>query len=154
MKDKDYTPKTEKELASWMHQNCYNFSSYSIDGNSIYEGYGIEKGDENSYFWYFTERGQKQLVKKFDTEEEIVAYAYNQIKSDDYANCHCIGFTCDEVLVKELIELLEKENIRYTRDTIPYYGAGNPPLHRIFVYGCDINKTKHLREKYMTDLKQ
>ena len=40
--DNGNIPKTEKELEEWMKANCANFNSYSINGNAIYEGFGIE----------------------------------------------------------------------------------------------------------------
>ena len=39
--DNGNIPKTEKELEEWMKANCANFNSYSINGNVIYEGFGI-----------------------------------------------------------------------------------------------------------------
>lgn len=36
-------PKTQKELAKWMKENCANFQDYSINGNFIYDGFRIEK---------------------------------------------------------------------------------------------------------------
>ena len=79
--DSNYLPKTEIELENWMSENCFNFNSYSINGNSIYEGFGIDKSGE-LYIWYYTERGQKNNLKYFKTENEIIVYAFNQIKSD------------------------------------------------------------------------
>src|SRR5690606_11984662 len=52
------SPKTEVELENWMKLNCYNFDSYSINGNFIYEGFGIEKNG-SLYVWYYTEKGNK-----------------------------------------------------------------------------------------------
>ena len=47
--DNGNIPKTEKELEEWMKANCANFNSYSINGNAIYEGFGIEIiGDRKS----------------------------------------------------------------------------------------------------------
>ena len=34
--------KTVTELEKWLKENCYPMNSYSINGNAIYEGYGLE----------------------------------------------------------------------------------------------------------------
>jgi hypothetical protein len=80
----NYIPKTEIELENWMKANCFNFNYYSINGNIINEGCGIEKSGE-LYIWYHTERGQKDNLKYFISESEIVEYAFNEIKSDKWA---------------------------------------------------------------------
>ncbi len=87
-------PKTELELEKWMKENCFNFNNYSINGNVIHEGHGIDK-PEGLFIWFYTERGKKNKLKEFQTEEEVVAYAYNIIKNDKWARTHCIGFTAD-----------------------------------------------------------
>lgn len=74
-------PSTRKELVYWMQEHCYNFNDYSIDGNFIWEGFGIEKVD-NTYEWYFIERGHKKVKNIFKSEKEIVAHAFQQIKED------------------------------------------------------------------------
>jgi hypothetical protein len=56
--DRVYKTKTEIELENWMKENCFNFNRYSINGSSIYEGFGIDKS-VGLYTWYYTERGQK-----------------------------------------------------------------------------------------------
>ncbi|WP_348798795.1 hypothetical protein [Flavobacterium adhaerens] len=145
----NYLPKTRIELENWMKENCYNFDSYSINGNSIYEGYEIQK-KEDFYIWYFTERGKKQKIRHFKTESEIVAYAFGQISSDKWAEIHCIGFSSDQDKITELKNILLKMNITYFEDQIPYYGI-DKPVFRIFVSGCDIQPTTHLKEKYWTE---
>ena len=63
---KEKIPETELELEDWMKQNCYNFNSYSINGNLIWEGLGIEKKG-SLYSWYHIERGQKSDLEIFRT---------------------------------------------------------------------------------------
>jgi hypothetical protein len=62
--DSQTTPKTRIELENWMKANCYHFNSYSINGNFIYEGFGIDYIN-GFYNWYYTERGQKRGEKCF-----------------------------------------------------------------------------------------
>ena len=147
--DSDYIPKTEIELENWMKENCFNFNSYSINGNSIYEGFGIDKTG-GLYIWYYTERGQKNNLNYFKSEPEIVEYAFNQIKSDKWAKTHCIGFSTDLNRINDLKSELQKINVEFFNDKITYYREGRP-VYRVFVFGCDIQKTEYLKEKYWTE---
>lgn len=147
--DSNVIPSTEKELENWMKENCANFNSYSINCNSIYEGFGIEIVGGN-YIWYYTERGNKKTIKTFQTEAKIVEYAYQQIKSDTWAWTHCIGFTSNKTKSEELSNILTSMGINYFKDEIPYYGKDHP-VYRIFILGCDIKKTNFLKEKYCTE---
>lgn len=142
----NYLPTTEKELEKWMKENCYNFNGYSINGNVIFEGFGIDS-TEGIFTWYFTERGQMKKLKTFQTENEIVAYAFNQIKTDKWGMSHCIGFTTSKDEMNELENILKERSIEYFQDAIPYYGL-EQPVYRTFIYGCDIYKTQQLKEKY------
>lgn len=139
-------PKTVTELEHWMKEHCYNFESYSINGNSIYEGFGIEKSG-NIFVWYYTERGQQQNLEYFGSETEIVQYAYNVIKNDQWARAHLIGFSNDLSKIVQLKKELDAINIQYIYDEIPYYGNGKP-AYRVFVLGCDIKKAIHLKKNY------
>jgi hypothetical protein len=139
-------PKTEVELEAWMKKNCFNFTSYSINGNGIFEGFGIEKFG-SLYIWYYTERGKKETLKYFQTEQEIVEYAYIQLINDKWARSHCIGFTTSNAEAIELRQKLHQLNINFFYDEIPYYGLNNPVL-RTFVLGCDCNRVTDLKKKF------
>lgn len=43
------------ELEKWLKENCYPMHGYSINGNAIYEGYGLEKNG-GRFQWFYTER--------------------------------------------------------------------------------------------------
>ena len=107
--DSNYLPKTKIELKNWMKENCFNLNSYSINGNSIYEGYGIDNSG-GLFVWYYTERGQKDNLKYFKSEPEIVEHAFNQIKSDKWAKTHCVGFSTDLNRINDLKSELRKKN--------------------------------------------
>lgn len=139
-------PKTRYELEKWMTENCYGFQDYSINGNSIYEGFGIEQ--VNGIFnWFFTERGQKNIKKVFNNEQDIIEFAFNHIKSNKWAKSHCIGFEFDKSKIETLKVKLEALNIEYFEDKIPYYGP-QKPAYRIFIFGCDIKRTEQLKNEY------
>ncbi len=142
----DVIPKTEKELEQWMKRGCYNFNQYSIGGNPISEGFGIEYS-KGRYNWYFTERGKKNILEIFDTEKEIISFAFKQIKSDKWANAHCIGFTESKIKSEKLAQKLKENKIDFKEDKIPYYGV-DKPIYRTFVFGCDELKTRKYKEVY------
>ncbi len=139
-------PTTEKELRQWMIQECYNFNQYSIGGNIIDEGYGIDKLGL-LYTWYYTERGNRENFKYFDSEEEIVEYAFDRIKNDKWAKTHCVGFTTNQEESNTLKTELTKRRVEYMEDRIPYYGEHNP-VYRVFVFGCNYLKTEDLKIKH------
>lgn len=142
----NHLPKAEAELENWMKENCFNFNSYSINGNMICEGFGIATS-ENLFVWYYTERGQREILQSFKSESEIIAFAFHQINVDMWAKTHCIGFSEDKDKIIELENLLKQMNIEFFEDKIPYYGIKRP-VYRVFVLGCNIKKTEYLKEKY------
>ena len=138
-------PETAIDLLKWMEDHCYNFNSYSIDGSFIYEGFGIEK-QGNLYSWYFTERGQKENLHYFSTEKEVVHFAFEQIKTDRTAKSHCIAMLKSDTELHRLTSELDKREVNYWIDTIPYGGL-NDMRNRIFIIGCDIKKVEDLKQK-------
>ena len=139
-------PETIVKLEHWMNENCFNFNSYSVNGNSISEGYGIDKWG-GLFIWYYTERGEKNKLKYFQTEKEIVEFAYSQIISDKWAKAHCVGFSPDKLDAQEIANQLHNLNVEHFQDEIPYYGL-HRPVYRTFVLGCDINKVAHLKSRF------
>lgn len=139
-------PTTIIELEQWMKDGCYNFNSYSINGNLIYEGFGIEP-ENNSFVWYYTERGQKEPIKYFSSEKEATEFAYDQISKDIWAKTHCIGFSIDKDLIQQLMNELKNLGILFQYDEIPQNHQRK--IHRILVYGCDYKKVEHLKKVYL-----
>lgn len=140
------TLKTCLELEQWLKANCYHFNSYSINGNTIYEGFVLDKF-EGTYLWYYTERGQKRNIQYFEAEQEAVKVAFQHIVMDKWARTHCIGFTRSQAKANQLTTILKGLNIEYTEDKIPYDGI-QKPVYRIFVFGSAILKVKHLKATY------
>ena len=143
-------PATVKELKRWMKQRCFNFNSYSIHGNTIYEGFGIDTS-RGVYTWYYTERGQRHDLEYFSSEQEIVLYAFNKIESDSWARTHMIGFGGSEKAHEELAAKLIDLGIEFLQDSITNFYAVNHPAYRTFVYGCDVHKVGHLKKVYFKE---
>jgi len=141
---KNEIPQTILELKIWMQENCYDFRGYSIAQNSISEGFGIEQMN-NQYIWYYCEYSRKENLKTFNSQKEIVKFAYQHIKADKWAKAHCIGFEPDKNNSKKLAQILKNLDIEYFQDEIPYNGG---PVFRTFVFGCDIKKVENLKSDF------
>jgi len=128
-----------------MEANCYN-DGYAIGDRIIHEGYGLERLGE-TLVWFYTERGTKQTLHVFNTEKEAVQFALHEIKLDKSANRHLVGFFKSKSSESDLVRELERRNIKYWIDKIPF-GGPNDPRHRLFVFGCDIKLVKDLEEQY------
>ena len=133
---------TELELEQWLKEHCYPMYNYSINGNSIYEGCGLENNG-GLFQWYYTERGEKRILKCFVTEKDAVQYALKKIKADKHANRNYIGMYSSEQKVDQILSELKKRGIEFWTDTIPYGGLKDLRT-RIFVIGCGIKKAKDL----------
>lgn len=138
-------PATIQELDEWMTANCYN-ENYAIGNRNIHEGFGLENLGK-LFAWYYTERGNKEHLQYFNTEQEAVAFAFKQITSDKFANAHLVGFIKDSAQLEILLAELAVRKINYWKDEIPYGGI-NDPRTRVFVAGCDILQVKDLQEKF------
>ena len=143
----EHLPKTVKELVQWMKNHCYNFESYSIGGNSIYEGFGLEE-TLDGYMWYYTERGQRTRVAFFATEQAAVQHAYQQVAADKWATAHYVGLTAKQAETQELAERLQALGVRFWQDIIPGFYGAQRPAYRTFVTGCDINRAGFLKQRY------
>lgn len=138
-------PNTIKELKDFLNENCYNNTSYnntsySIDGNVIHEGFGLEKWGE-LFVWFYLERGKRENIDYFRTEEEAVKYAFNKIIKDKYANSYLIKSTSDIDVKDSFLKELNRRVVKFWTDEIPLNGI----TYRIFVIGCDVNKVDDLR---------
>ena len=137
--------KTELELEQWLKENCYSMNNYSINGNTIYEGCGLEKNG-GLYQWFYTERGEKRVLEYFASEKEAVQYALEKIKSDKHSIRNYIGMFKSENEVEKIKSELEKRNVEFWTDKIPYNGI-NDIRTRVFVIGCGIKKVQDLIRK-------
>lgn len=138
---------TIQELEAWLVKNCYSFQELTIGHHFAPEGIVIEE-DGNRFNWCYSERGNKRILKSFDSEKELVDYAMDQLTTDKWYKAHIIAFTFDEEKIKELEAYLSERKIGYERNDIPNYTKGRR-AYRIFVFGCDIKKTEHLKARYM-----
>ncbi|HEX9958192.1 MAG TPA: hypothetical protein VGA96_13090 [Fibrella sp.] len=135
---------TIKQLDDWMTAHCYN-DSYGIGSRMIHEGYGLGTSG-GLYVWYYTERGERQNLNYFDTEQEAVDFAFRAITADKSANRHLVAFLKDKAVETELLAELDLRGVPYWKEKIPYGGLHDVRV-RIFVFGCDVQKVLDLQEK-------
>jgi extradiol dioxygenase family protein len=145
--ESEHLPRTITELAQWMKERCYNFDSYSIGGNSIYEGFGLE-ATLDGYVWYYTERGQRASVAFFATEQEAVAHAHQQVVADKWATAHHVGLTANQREMQALADQLRALGITFWQDVVAGFYGPEQSAYRTFVAGCDINRVSFLKQRY------
>lgn len=127
--------KTINELNAWMKENCIKFDNYSIGGNSILEGYGIEILVEGLYCWFYIERGNKNILEYFKSESDVVNFAYNFISKDKHAKSHLIFQTESEKEKDIFLNKLKNNNFDFWYDRIPYLNSCGY-IFRVFVVSC------------------
>ncbi|MEM1339672.1 MAG: hypothetical protein AAGF96_18070 [Bacteroidota bacterium] len=137
--------RTVVELERWLKDNCYVMDRYSINGNAIFEGYGLENNG-GLFQWFYTERGNKETLEHFATEKDAVQFALKKIRADEYANRNYIGMYTSDSEVGQLLSELKKRGIAYWTDKIPFGGVDDVRT-RIFVIGCDIKKATDLKQQ-------
>lgn len=138
-------PRTLPELAAWMEAHCSN-GSYAVGEQTVFEGFGVAAGADG-FYWYFTERGNRDILQTFGTEAEAAAYAFQAISADRLAWRHLVAFVRDPARLAAVTEELERRNLRYSTDQIPY-GGPDDPRYRVFVSGCDIRLAEDLKTAY------
>ena len=138
--------KTLKDLDDFMKTNCYNLDIYSINKQPKYDGFGIEKWGE-LFVWFYVERGERENLNYFSTEQEATKFVYGIISKDAFAKSNLLTSIEDPILKEELKEELKLKEIEYWTDNIPHLGKHNI-LTRFFVVGCDIKKTTNLKTKF------
>ncbi|RKR82970.1 hypothetical protein BDD43_3169 [Mucilaginibacter gracilis] len=139
---------TIQQLDDWMTTNCYNEYTFGVGNRKLVEGNGIKKTNDG-FIWYYTERGQEQDLQYFETEQQIVEFAFKKINGCITALSHMVGFikdTEDKFEENALLAELEKRNIKFSKDQIPYKVSDT--RIRVFVFGCDINQCLDLKETY------
>lgn len=144
-KDPEEPPETILQLVAWMEKTCNNFRSYALSDELIDEGYGIERQD-HEFCWYYTERGIKHIIHQFNSELEVVQYAYQIIRRNIWSWSYMIAFVRAESTAREIELELRERGISFHSDNIPY-GGPDDRMYRVFVFGCDVKRVSDLKVK-------
>jgi len=130
---------TLKELEKYLEDECYNrviIGKHSID-NSL-----IIWQESGKYFFGYS------VIKKFDTEKELVAYTLGKLENDIWSKAHLVAWTWSEKDIKEAEHELEHMHIPFKRNDIPNYDVKHGRAYRIFIFGKDILKLSDFKKKY------
>ena len=140
-----------EELEAYLEKNCYSFLELSIGNHRAPEGIVIEECN-GKFIYAYSERGNKSLIKSFDTEKELVQYALTELKKDEWSNAHIVASTFEQKEILDAEEQLASLKIRFKRNDIPNHKAGRT-VYRIFVFGTDILKLDGFKQKYLHSLR-
>ncbi|WP_035644070.1 hypothetical protein [Flavobacterium sp. ASV13] len=133
------------ELKKFMLDHCFNMTLYGIGISPTHDGFGIEKWGE-LFAWYYIEKGNRDVLKYFQTESEAAKFAFDQIINDKFAKSHFLIYSDDLLLIKNLVIDLNNRNVEFWSDEVPSFGRNK--LTRIFIVGCDFYKIDDLKRKY------
>lgn len=138
--------KTIDELEKYLEDECYSFVELTVGKHFAPEGIFIEK-DGGRYNFGYSERGNKIILKSFQTEEDLVEYSLAELKRDKWSRAHLAAWLWEESEIKAAQKELRDMNIVFERNDIPNYRAGKR-VYRIFVFGRDIQKLEEFKKKY------
>lgn len=137
-----------KNLELYLKQECFNDYTFSIGnfGRKMQEGFLLDFNGQK-YQYYYVERGQKDLIKEFENEEDACKYVFEKLSNSKDGRRHCVGFTKSEKKHIEICNKLDEKGLNYETDSIPY-SSSTDLRYRIFVFGCDIQKVKNLKVNF------
>jgi len=136
---------TLKELKKYLKDECYD--RVIIGKYPVYDSLIIWQ-EENRYFFGYSERGNISIIKEFDTEKELVAYAFGKLENDIWLKSHLAAWTWSEKDIKAAEHELEHMHISFKRNDIPNFDIKHGRAYRIFVFGKDILKLTEFKKKY------
>jgi hypothetical protein len=143
-------PANVEELKNWMAEQCLNeFCFAVIDIPKMFQGYALDKKDEN-YRWFHTDHMGETVLKSSTNEKEVVNFAYDQMVQEKTARLHLIGFHWDREIIDLLIDELSLRNIEYEIDTIEHNEKREFHI-RVFIDGRDIKKVKDLENRFIEE---
>ena len=66
--------KSIEELEKYLEDECYSFAEISVGKHYAHKGIVIKKNSD-AYEFGYSERGNKEIIKSFSSEQELVEYA-------------------------------------------------------------------------------
>lgn len=142
---------TIQELEEYLEKNCYSFLELSIGRHRAPEGIIIEQcGSE--YHYAYSERGNKSIIKSFDTERELVQYALARLSEDEWSRAHIVAATFEINEISEAEKWLSDLRISFKRNDVPNFKVGMT-AYRIFVFGTDILGLDDFKKKHLHALR-
>jgi len=138
---------TIAELEKYLEKECYSFQEISIGKHHAPEGIVIEK-EGDRYNFITSERGNKEIMKSFMSEKELVDFTLEVLKGNRWYKAHLVAYVWNESEIKSAEKELKEMNINFERNDIPNYSKGKH-AYRIFVFGRDVLLLKAFKMKYI-----
>lgn len=139
--------KTIDKLVDFMEIECYSFNSFSIGKYKAWEGLFLER-DGYNYVYGYTERGHKDIERRFDSEEKAVRYVFEQISKGNIDNSHLVALTLDNKEILEAENTLKEMFIPFIRNDVPCFEQDGKTSYRIFVFGKNIRYLDDFKSRY------
>jgi len=137
---------TLRELKKYIEDECYNrvfIGKHPIDDSLLLWQ------ENNRYLFGYCERGRISIIKEFDAENELVAYALSKLKSDIWSKAHLAAWAWNEADIEAAEHELRRMHISFKRNDIPVFDAQHGRAYRIFVFGKDILKLSDFKKTYL-----
>lgn len=138
------------ELEKYLEEECYSFQELSIGKHYAPEGIVIEK-EGNKYNFITSERGNKEILKSFMSEKELVDFTLEVLKKNRWYKAHLVAWVWNDSEIKSAEKELKEMNIDFERNDIPNYSKGKR-AYRIFVFGRDVLLLETFKMKYMREV--
>lgn len=138
--------KSIEELEKYLEDECYSFAEISIGKHYTHKGIVIKKNSD-AYEFGYSERGNKEIIKSFSSEQELVEYALEKLLADKWNKAHLVAWVWSEAEIQQAEQELKTYNISFERNDVPNYLQGKN-AYRIFVFGKDYLKLTEFAKKY------
>ncbi len=97
--------KTIEELETYLEEEWFSFNQLSIGKHIAVEGI-VVKRDGAKYIFGYSERGNLNVIQEFETEEELVMYAFDRLSEDKWMKAHLAAWTwTEEEILEAEVEL-------------------------------------------------
>lgn len=135
------------ELEKYLGEECYSFQEISVGKHHAPEGIVIEK-EGDRYNFITSERGNKEIMKSFMSEKELVDFTLEVLKRNRWYKAHLVAWVWNDSEIKSAEKELKEMKIDFERNDIPNYSKGKH-AYRIFVFGRDVLLLEAFKMKYM-----
>ena len=135
------------ELEKYLEEECYSFQEISVGKHHAPEGIVIEK-EGDRYNFITSERGNKEVMKSFMSEKELVDFTLEVLKRNRWYKAHLVAWVWNDSEIKSAEKELKEMKIDFERNDIPNYSKGKH-AYRIFVFGRDVLLLEAFKMKYM-----
>lgn len=103
------------------------------------------------YNFITSERGNKEILKSFMSEKELVDFTLEVLKKNRWYKAHLVAWVRNDSEIKSAEKELKEMNIDFERNDIPNYSKGKR-AYRIFVFGRDVLLLETFKMKYMREV--